>query len=390
MSNPTVIEINNVSKKFKIHHEKSVKERIVGLARPQSRSNPDPFWALKEVNLSIASGSTIGLVGHNGSGKSTLLKLVGGILQPTSGTVLRRGRMAALLELGAGFHPDLTGRENVFLNAALLGLSKAETQARFDEIVEFSGIGSFIDSQVKFYSSGMYVRLAFAVAIHVDPDVILVDEVLAVGDEPFQKKCMDKIMQFQGEGRTIVIVSHSSAQIGQLCDRVAVLNHGNLIFDGNPAEGLKVLREGYASLSQNFGDSDIALNVPVSILSASSEVGSQEGDPTLRISVKVRVNTPTLDWGMGISVETPLGMKLFGLTTFATGQSMPDAVGEHQILIELPHFSLGTGSYQVNVGVGNSIGETFHRIESATTFDIQSVGPGTGFLDLKPQLRVES
>lgn len=390
MTTPTVIEISEVSKKFKIHHEKSVKERLVGLAKPQNKSKIEPFWALKDINLSIESGSTIGLVGHNGSGKSTLLKLVGGILQPTSGTVLRRGRMAALLELGAGFHPDLTGRENVFLNAALLGLSKAETQARFDEIVEFSGIGTFIDSQVKFYSSGMYVRLAFAVAIHVDPDVILVDEVLAVGDEPFQKKCMDKIMQFQGEGRTIVIVSHSSAQIGQLCDRVAVLNHGQLVFDGNPAEGLKVLREGYAALARNFGDGEGALDVPVSIVSAHSEVGTKDNSPTLSIEVKVRVNHPTVDWGMGISVETPLGMKVFGLTSFATGQSMPSSAGEHLVRFELPHFSLGTGTYQVNVGVGNSFGETFQRIESATTFDIHSIGPGTGLLDLKPQLKVES
>lgn len=390
MSVPTVIEISQVSKKFKIHHEKSVKERLVGLAKLNGHNKPEPFWALKNVNLSISSGSTIGLVGHNGSGKSTLLKLVGGILQPTFGTVLRRGRMAALLELGAGFHPDLTGRENVYLNAALLGLSKAETQARFEEIVEFSGIGSFIDSQVKFYSSGMYVRLAFAVAIHVDPDVILVDEVLAVGDEPFQKKCMDKIMQFQGEGRTIVIVSHSSAQIGQLCDRVAVLNHGNLVFDGNPAEGLKVLREGYAALSQNLSDEAGDLDVPVSILTVSSEVSRTGRGPSLAVSVKVRINQPTSDWGLGISVETPLGFKLFGLTTFATGQTMPSSTGEHIIHFELPHFSLGTGTYQVNVGVGNSIGETFHRIESGSTFDIQSIGPGTGLLDLKPSLTVES
>ena len=155
------------------------------------------------------AGSTVGLIGPNGSGKTTLLKLIGGILQPTTGTVEHRGRLAALLELGAGFHPDLTGRENVYLNASILGLSRKQTDKYFDAIVDFSGIEQFIDTQVKFYSSGMYVRLAFAVAVHVDPDVLLVDEVLAVGDEPFQRKCMDRIRQFQHEGRTIVLVTHS-------------------------------------------------------------------------------------------------------------------------------------------------------------------------------------
>ena len=153
--------------------------------------------------------------------------------------------MAALLELGAGFHPDLTGRENVYLNAAILGLTKKETDHHFDAIVEFSGIGQFIDSQVKFYSSGMYVRLAFAVAVHVDPDLLLVDEVLAVGDEPFQEKCMNKIAEFQREGRTIVLVSHSADQITRLCDRVVVLDHGRVVFDGDAQTGIDVLREGY-------------------------------------------------------------------------------------------------------------------------------------------------
>jgi ABC-2 type transport system ATP-binding protein len=170
---PTVIRVDNVSKRFILHKDKSVKERLVNFSR--SRRHRDDFWALRDVSFDIAMGSTVGLVGHNGSGKSTLLKAIGGIIQPTSGSVSRRGRLAALLELGAGFHPDLTGRENVYLNAAILGLTRQETDKHFDEIVEFSGIEDFIDTQVKFYSSGMYVRLAFAVAVHVDPDVLLVD-----------------------------------------------------------------------------------------------------------------------------------------------------------------------------------------------------------------------
>lgn len=235
-----VIRIENVSKRFVLRKDKSLKERIVNFGR--SRAHKEDFWALKDVNLTIQAGTTVGLVGANGSGKSTLLKAIGGIIAPTEGEILRRGRLAALLELGAGFHPDLTGRENVYLNAAILGLSHDDVDQYFDSIVEFSEIGNFIDTQVKFYSSGMYVRLAFAIAIHVDPDILLVDEVLAVGDEPFQKKCMAKIAEFQQDGRTIVFVSHAVEMIREICDRVVVLKHGHVVFDGGSDEGIDALR----------------------------------------------------------------------------------------------------------------------------------------------------
>jgi ABC-type polysaccharide/polyol phosphate transport system ATPase subunit len=240
---PIVIRAQDVSKRFVIRKDKSLKERVVNFGR--SNKHKDDFWALRDINLDIVAGSSVGLVGANGSGKSTLLKVIGGIIQPNGGLVQRRGRLAALLELGAGFHPDLTGRENVFMNGSILGLSQKQTAEFFDSIVEFSEIGDFIDTQVKFYSSGMYVRLAFAIAVHVDPDILLVDEVLAVGDEPFQKKCMDKIREFQQEGRTIVFVSHSAGQVEDLCDRVVVLSHGNIVFDGETAAGIAALRESF-------------------------------------------------------------------------------------------------------------------------------------------------
>jgi ABC-type polysaccharide/polyol phosphate transport system ATPase subunit len=241
---PVVIRISDVSKRFVIRKDKSLKERIVNFGR--SQKHKDDFWALRDVDLEIHAGSSVGLVGANGSGKSTLLKVIGGIIQPNGGTVERRGRLAALLELGAGFHPDLTGRENVYLNGSILGLSRNETDEYFDSIVDFSEIGDFIDTQVKFYSSGMYVRLAFAIAVHVDPDVLLVDEVLAVGDEPFQRKCMDKIREFQDDGRTIVFVSHSAGQIEELCDRVVVLSHGEVVFDGGTDDGIAALRKSFS------------------------------------------------------------------------------------------------------------------------------------------------
>lgn len=243
MGKVPVITMNEVSKRFIIRKEKSLKERLVNFGR--SRKHKEDFWALRDLTLDIEAGTTVGLIGANGSGKSTLLKVIGGIIQPTNGTVRRRGQLAALLELGAGFHPDLTGRENVFLNGAILGLSQKQIEGYFDSIVDFSEIRDFIDTQVKFYSSGMYVRLAFAIAIHVDPDVLLVDEVLAVGDEPFQKKCLDKIKEFQQEGRTIVLVTHDLNTVQDMCDRAIVLSHGQVIFDGGAVAGVEALRANF-------------------------------------------------------------------------------------------------------------------------------------------------
>lgn len=245
MSTVPVITMDGVSKRFIIRKEKSLKERLVNFGR--SRKHKEDFWALRGLTLDIEAGTTVGLIGANGSGKSTLLKVIGGIIQPTNGTVRRRGQLAALLELGAGFHPDLTGRENVFLNGAILGLSQKQIEGYFDSIVDFSEIRDFIDTQVKFYSSGMYVRLAFAIAIHVDPDVLLVDEVLAVGDEPFQKKCLDKIKEFQQEGRTIVLVTHDLQTVQDMCDRAIVLSHGEVIFDGGAVDGVAALRANFGT-----------------------------------------------------------------------------------------------------------------------------------------------
>ena len=196
------------------------------------RTRTDDFWALRDVSFEVETGETLALIGHNGSGKSTLLKVIAGILRPTQGLVRQRGRLAALLELGAGFHQELTGRENVYLNASFLGLSRRDTDRVYDEIVRFAELGEFMEMQVKFYSSGMLVRLGFAVAVHVDPEVLLIDEVLAVGDEAFQSRCLDRVRTFQREGRTIVLVTHALDQVRQLCDRAVMLDHGVVATDG--------------------------------------------------------------------------------------------------------------------------------------------------------------
>lgn len=231
-----VIEFKNVSKRFVLRRDRrdSIQERVAGLLRP--RSQGEEFWALRDVSFSVAPGESIGLVGHNGAGKSTALKLMTRILTPNEGTVHIAGRVAALLELGSGFHPDLSGRENVFLYGSLMGFSRRDMQERMDEIVEFADIGNFLDTEIKHYSSGMYTRLAFAVATAVDPDILITDEVLAVGDEAFQRKCMERIFRFRRMGKTIVFVSHALEVVRTLCDQAVWLDHGMARMVGSAGE----------------------------------------------------------------------------------------------------------------------------------------------------------
>jgi ABC-2 type transport system ATP-binding protein len=233
------IRAQGVSKYFRgTGRATSLKERLLRMGH----GTAEPFHALENVSVEIAAGHSVGLIGPNGSGKSTLLKILTGIVRPTAGTVEVNGRVSSLLELGAGFNGELSGRDNVYLNASLLGLSRRETDALFDSIVSFAELEDFIDNPVKHYSSGMYVRLGFAVAVHVDPDILLVDEVLAVGDEAFQRKCLDKIAQFQQEGRTILFVTHSLDLVEEICDRGIVLHHGKVVYDGDPLFATGALR----------------------------------------------------------------------------------------------------------------------------------------------------
>ena len=226
------VEVQGLSKRFRIYHERNQSLKAAVMRR--GRASYEEFWALRDVSFDIPSGVTFGLIGENGSGKSTLLKCIAKILTPDAGRVVTHGKVAALLELGSGFHPELSGRENVFLNGSILGLSKAEITRRFDDIVGFAGLERFIDTPVKNYSSGMYVRLGFSVAINVDPDILLVDEVLAVGDESFQRRCAEKFSDFRRAGKTIVLVSHAMGQLRNMCDQVAWLEHGTVKDVGSP------------------------------------------------------------------------------------------------------------------------------------------------------------
>lgn len=234
------IVVEDATKRFHLRHTRSLKETAVWMAKRRDIGNE--FGALDSVSLSVDSGESVGLLGLNGSGKSTLLKLISGVMRPDEGIVRVRGKVAGLIEVGAGFHPDLTGRENVYLNGSILGMAKSDISRAFDEIVEFSGIERFIDTEVKFYSSGMFLRLAFSVAVHTGPDVFLVDEILAVGDEPFQEKCLSKIRELSELGKTLVIVSHQLEHIERLCDRGIVLERGRLTVDGTASEAVAHLR----------------------------------------------------------------------------------------------------------------------------------------------------
>ncbi|MBD7995391.1 ABC transporter ATP-binding protein [Arthrobacter sp. Sa2CUA1] len=236
------IEVRNVNKRFVLRHTRSMKEAFVWLAKGRKGDLSERFDALKDISINIEQGETVALLGLNGSGKSTLLKHISGVMRPDSGTVGTRGRVAGLIEVGAGFHHDLSGRDNVYLNGAILGMTEEEINEKFDSIVEFSEIGQFIDTEVKFYSSGMYLRLAFSVAVHTDPEVFLVDEILAVGDEPFQKKCIDKIKELAGEGKTLVVVSHDLDLVSRICERGVLLEHGQIVMDGPVGDVVARLR----------------------------------------------------------------------------------------------------------------------------------------------------
>jgi ABC-2 type transport system ATP-binding protein len=395
MSTP-VIEIKDLSKRFVIRKDKSLKERLLNSRR--SSLHKDDFWALRDVNVTVDSGSTIGLIGPNGSGKSTLLKMIGGILQPTSGTVLLRGRIAALLELGAGFHPDLTGRENVYLNASLQGLSRKETDRYFDAIVDFSGIERFIDTQVKFYSSGMYVRLAFAVAVHVDPDILLVDEVLAVGDEPFQRKCMDRIRSFQHEGRTIVLVTHGLDTVAEICDRAVVLESGTVIADGTPRDSLRVLRSEFEQARhddierQQAADQHDDPEVPrahierIEVLSGGTPVqGVLVGAP-LTVRVHVLADEPLEDWILGFGIETSVGQNIYATNSKLLGVHLPSLSGALAYDFIIPATDIGEGAYTFHGSIASQTGAEVHRLLEGASLTVEADGRETGFVHLRTSL----
>lgn len=386
---PDIVRLDGVSKHFTVRKDNSLKDRIVHLGRLGKEFRQD-FVAVDDVTLQIQAGTTVGLLGANGSGKSTLLKLIGGIISPSSGTVRTRGRMAALLELGAGFHPDLSGRENVYLNASILGLSRAETDRRFDDIVEFSGIGNFIDTAVKFYSSGMYVRLAFAVAVHTDPDLLLVDEVLAVGDETFQRKCMDRISQFRAEGRTIVLVSHSAQQVAELCDRGIVLSDGAVVHDGDTNDAIRALRESLELRRRKSGSASDAQPIRVTKVELlDAEGGPAEsiasGDP-LTIRIHVASDRRFERWEVGFSIDTPFGHMVLASNTDLLARQLDPVDGEATVDLRIGGLQVGRGQYFINANVAGVSEVSTHALMQAAMLNVTgaegTMGSSSAFISV--------
>jgi ABC-2 type transport system ATP-binding protein len=376
------IVVDGVSKSFRISTEpaNSVKERLVRLRRGAY----EQFHALHDVDVTVEQGQTVGILGHNGSGKSTLLKCIAGILTPTSGEVWVRGRLASLLELGAGFHPDLTGRQNVYINAAFYGMGRKEIDHALDDVVEFAELAQFIDEPVKHYSSGMYVRLGFAVAVNLDPDVLLVDEVLAVGDEAFQVKCLSRIKQFQAEGRTIVFVTHAAETVRQVCDRAIVLDHGRLVLDGEPGKAIRVFREhlhGQLDLKgvlQPEADGGAISAVRVRHAHEATRRHLVPGE-SLTVEVDLRTAAPIREPVLDIEIGDRNGQVLFHVDTDGLGQPMPPLTEDRTVKIGIGGIWLLDGEFPISLKLSDrASGEVIDWREGAASFEVADDGRADG------------
>ena len=408
-----VIVVSNVSKRFRLYRERanSLKESIT--VRRGRKSRFDDFWALRDVSLSIPKGSTFGLIGHNGSGKSTLLRLMAGIHPPTSGKVRTEGRISALLELGAGFHPELSGRENVYLNGSILGLSRRDINAVIGDIVDFAGLEDFIDSPVKHYSSGMYVRLGFSVAVHVKPDIIMIDEVITVGDEEFQRRCLDHLYKLRRSGVTVVMVSHSAPLMEQMCDEVAWLDHGVLQKDGAPIEVVRAYLD-KVNLAQNerlaqapgdghaeskigdaesgIGDAESGIDDAEPDADEARRWGTREieilgyglldssghqlesastGDP-LTVRVRYRAKEAITDPVFALGFYTESGVNVSGPNTRLSGVATGVVEGDGYVDYVIDRFTLMPGAWRLSIAVLDStMMHTYDQLEQVYEFHVQ-------------------
>jgi ABC-type polysaccharide/polyol phosphate transport system ATPase subunit len=370
----TAVVVDDVSKMFRLYKERN--NSIKAALMRGKRAVSEDFWALRDVSFEVPTGGTFGLIGENGSGKSTMLKVLTRILRPDKGSIQVNGKVSALLELGAGFHPELSGRENVFLNGAILGLSQKEIRRRFDDIVEFAGIEQFIDEPVKNYSSGMYVRLGFSVAINVDPEVLLVDEVLAVGDENFQRKCSEKFADLKADGKTIVLVSHSMAAVQNICDSVAWFEHGHLKQLGSPRDVV----EQYTGTVQVDREVDAA---------GHPRWGSGEVRVTLRLHYDAPEPVPQP--GFSFLLSTINGAPVTGPNSVAAG-CVPDKIeGTGVVEVVMDPLRLLPGTYELSVKVTDRtlLKEYDHR-QNVLRFDVERGGihEDWGVVSLSPRWRI--
>jgi lipopolysaccharide transport system ATP-binding protein len=350
------------------------------------------FWALRNVSFDVKQGDVLGIIGRNGAGKSTMLKILSRITSPTSGTVTIRGRLASLLEVGTGFHPELTGRENIFLNGAILGMRKAEITRRFDEIVAFAEVEKFLDTPVKHYSSGMYVRLAFAVAAHLDPEILVVDEVLAVGDLTFQKKCLGKMSEVSRGGRTVLFVSHNMAAIENLCTRGIVLHQGEMQFDGSSKDAIQYYLNSLSVKSgtghtvdlDGVGDrrSIVAPLLRRLEFLTENEQPLTEGLPIgarLKVKASFDLPNPTSNFNIGLGFDNSYGHRIFTAhSIFEPNRWEQERVGPQVLSCEIPSFTLTPGEYTVKVWLDLKGSEADAIEDAAKITVLESDFYGTG------------
>jgi len=387
------IEVRNLGKRYQIGGRKeaygTLRDTISSVAtaslswlRNQSRnSRLQEFWALRDISFDVQPGEVLGIIGRNGAGKSTLLKILARVTYPTEGQADIRGRVGSLLEVGTGFHPELTGRENVFLNGAVLGMKKTEIQSKFDEIVEFAEIGQFLDTPVKRYSSGMYMRLAFAVAAHLEPEILIVDEVLAVGDSAFQKKCLGKMGEVAHDGRTVLFVSHNLLAMESLCDRVVWLDRGQMVEKGQPGQVVShYLETSYSPVPEQIwrdvqtapGNDQVRLH--------RAAVRPMNGSPTDSISVRTPFLIEFEWWNLIPNTYLSPSLQLFndqGILVFEAGQvdeptwqGRPYDVGLYHDTCYIPNDLLNDGTYRVVLNIAKDQATLIHREDNILVFEI--------------------
>jgi lipopolysaccharide transport system ATP-binding protein len=329
-------------------------KRLLGRRQPNSELSGEEFWATRDVSFEVRQGDALGIIGPNGAGKSTILKLLSRILKPTQGRCEVRGRAGALIEVAAGFHPDLTGRENVFLQGAIMGMKRAEISRKFDEIVEFAGISDFIDTQVKRYSSGMNARLGFAIAAHLDPDVLLIDEVLSVGDAAFQDKCVERMRTLVRRGTPLVFISHNLPAVLDLCTRAIVIDHGTVRFNGTPAEAIQQYRLvpwTTTSARAQKGDADVRI-VKAEFLNDRGESAAVFNTlSTMRIRIHYEAIRPTRDAAVCVDIHRADGLYCAGINTMIDKRDLGVLEGRGQVELKLPRVSLLPGYYLTSIGI---------------------------------------
>lgn len=386
---PPAVLVESVTKLYRRYGRKrsvgTLKSALLSGAGARALSPDEAVSALRDVSFSVEAGETVGVVGANGSGKSTLLKLLSGIVRPTAGEVRVRGRLAALLELGAGFHPEISGRENIEINGLLLGLTKREIARRFDEIVAFAEIEEFLDAPVKTYSSGMAVRLGFSIAAYSDPEVLLVDEVLAVGDEAFSKRCLEKFAEFERAGKTLLFVSHDLALVAERCRRALWLDRGRLAADGPSGETVALYRESVASKggerrlaaeavktapARRIG-SGSAIVHGARLLDAEGRPAGRlrSGDPA-RIEIEVEAREPLSDFVFGVAIATVSGTIVFGTNTAIDGLAPGRFLGKGRAVLELPSLDLASGVYSLDVAVHGKDGSPYDYRRDLLRFEV--------------------